>query len=246
MIATHAYLWLRNRHVKRFLAGAQDARRIQREVLFSKLRRNADSDFGREHGFSKIDSVQAFRRQIPITNYEYYRPYVERVKQGETRAMFGPGAKVLMFAMTSGTTDRSKFIPITQEFFDEYRRGWNLWGVRTYVDHKKLVNLKAMQLTSNWQQFHTDGGIPCGSISGLAAATAPLISRSMFVVPPALMHISDPAAKLYTTLRLTLPHERQPATRCAAVARRAAAKAASRTSHGVGTDHQVDGIAPSA
>lgn len=208
MIGRYAYLWWRNRHVSRFLAGAKDARRIQRQVLFSKLRRNAESDFGREHGFSTIESVADFRRRMPITTYDYYRPYIERVKRGEFTAMFGSGSRVLMFALTSGTTDHAKFIPITQEFLSEYRQGWNLWGVRTYIDHMKLVHLKTMQLTSNWRQFQTEAGIPCGNISGLAAETAPLVSRRIFIVPRALMRIPDPAAKLYTTLRLTLPYER--------------------------------------
>ena len=204
MLLRLAYLWMRNRHVQKFLAGASNVRRAQHEVLFSKLRRNAQSAFGRQHGFASIRSVADFRRQLPISTYEDYRPWVERVKKGETEAMFGPGTKVLMFALTSGTTDRSKFIPITPEFLCEYRRGWNLWGVRAYVDHLKLVRLKNLQLTSDWRQFHTEAGIPCGNISGLAADTAPLISRPVFIMPRPLMKISDPEAKQYTALRLAL------------------------------------------
>src|SRR5262245_6871140 len=121
MIARLIYLWWRNRHVRRFLKAAGDTRRVQHQVLFSKLRRNAESSFGRDHGFARIQSIADFRRHLPITNYDYYRPYIERVKRGETGAMFGPGSQVLMFALTSGTTDQAKFIPITREFFEEYR-----------------------------------------------------------------------------------------------------------------------------
>ena len=111
MLIRLTYLWLRNRRVQQFLAGARRARRTQHEVLWSKLRRNADSDFGRQHGFASIRSVADFRRQLPISTYEDYRPYVERVKKGDVGAMFGPGTRVLMFALTSGTTEQSKFIP---------------------------------------------------------------------------------------------------------------------------------------
>ncbi len=78
------------RHVKKFLAGAKNAQQVQRDVLFAKLRRNAQSDFGRDHGFAKIQSLEEFRRQVPVTNYDYYSDYVERVKQGEVTAMFAP------------------------------------------------------------------------------------------------------------------------------------------------------------
>src|SRR5687767_4420082 len=202
MLLRLTYLWMRNRRVQQFLAGARRVRRVQQEVLWSKLRRNAQSDFGRVHGFSDIRSLADFRRRIPITDYEYYRPYVERVKRGEIDAMFGPGTRVLMFALTSGTTEQSKFIPITPEFLKEYRRGWNLWGVRAYVDHLRLVRMYNLQLSSDWRQFYTEGGIPCGNISGLAADTATIISRPVFILPRELRKISDPVSKHYAALRI--------------------------------------------
>ena len=104
---------------------------------------------GRDHGFAGIRDVAEFRRQVPVTDYAYYRPYIERLKQGHVEAMFGPGTKVLMLALTSGTTDKCKFVPITQEFFDEYRHGWNLWGFGTYRDHLDLVRKKTIKLGSN-------------------------------------------------------------------------------------------------
>ena len=208
MIVRWAYLWARNLRVKRFRAAAARCREIQHRVLLEKIRRHADSDFGRVHGFSSIRSVEDFRRHVPLSTYESYRPYIERLKQGDLRAMFGPGTRLLMFALTSGTTNESKYIPVTQEFFNEYREGWNLWGVRTYVDHLELCRKKTLQFSSDWQHFTTEGGIPCGNISGLAAETAPLISRPVFILPRALMKIRDPIAKRYTALRLSLPSRR--------------------------------------
>ena len=208
MLLRYVYLWRRHRRVDRFLAGTRHARQAQRDVLFSKIRRNEESDFGREWGFHDIHTVEDFRRRMPLTTYEDYLPYIERVKQGEISAMFGPGARVLMFALTSGTTDKAKYIPITDHFMEEYRRGWNLWGLRAYHDHRRLLRLLNLQLTSDWRQFYTEGGIPCGNISGLAAETAPLISRPIFVIPRALMKITDPLAKHYTALRLTMARRR--------------------------------------
>ena len=208
MLLRLGYLSIRRRRITKFLAGADQTRRVQRDLLFSKIRRNAQSSFGQDHGFSKIQSVSDFRRQVPLTEYEYYRDYVERVKQGEVSAMFGPDTKLLMFALTSGTTDKAKYIPITQEFFDEYRHGWNMWGVQTYSDHLDLCMKRSLQVTSDWRQFYTEGGIPCGNISGLAAETAPLVSRPLFVLPRSLMRIADPASKQYMALRLSL-HSRR-------------------------------------
>jgi hypothetical protein len=207
-LVRRAYIEARRRRVQRFVADAQRSNEIQREVLFRKLRRHAESDFGRRHRFSSIRTLDDFRRQMPITNYEYYREDIERVKQGQITAMFRPGTRLLMFATTTGTTGRSKFIPITQEFFDEYREGWNYWGIQTYSDHVDLSRKKTLQLASNWRQFLTPGGTPCGSISGLAANTAPLLVRPQFVLPAAVSSLDSAPARHYLSLRLALASSR--------------------------------------
>jgi len=199
------YLAARRVAVRRFVARARRARRIQGEVLLKKVRRHAESDFGRRHGLGDIRSVDEFRRRMPVSTYEDYRADIERVKRGELTAMFAPDTKLWMFALTSGTSGKPKFIPVTDEFFREYRRGWNIWGVQTYLDHLDLVGKYTLQLTSNWQEFYTEGGIPCGQISGLAAKTAPPVSRSIFLLPKCLSKIPDSNARRYVALRLALP-----------------------------------------
>ena len=44
------------------------------------------------------------RPHYSVTTYEYAEPYIERVKKGETTALFA-SERVLMFALTSGTTN---------------------------------------------------------------------------------------------------------------------------------------------
>jgi hypothetical protein len=192
------------RKVRAFLRETHRSSEVQRERLFEKLRRNADSRFGRNHGFSEIRTIDDFRRRVPITDYEYYRDYIESVKRGDLGAMFGPGTRVLMFAMTSGTTNRPKFVPVTSQFFAEYRRSWHVWGAANYDSHVDQVHKRTLQLSSNWRQFTTESGIPCGNISGLAAEAAPAVTRRLFVLPREVVRIDDPSAKHYTALRLTL------------------------------------------
>ena len=204
MIFRHAYLaWLRQR-LRRFRADARQSRAIQRRELMRKIKRHGNSNFGRDHGFAEMNSVEDFRRRMPVLTYEDHHPYVSRVLQGETTALFAPGTRILMFAMTSGTTGEPKRLPITEEMFREYRAGWRLWAGGVYGDHRGLVRTKTLQLTSDWQRYRAPGGIACGQISGLAASTRPKIASRMFLLPPATGRIHDPATKHYTALRLAL------------------------------------------
>lgn len=204
----YAYLRGKQRQVNQFVTGARKCREVQREVLFAKLRRNRDSDFGRNHGFSSIQTIADFRQRIPVATYEYYRPYADEVKKGNLRAMFGPGTQVLMFSMTSGTTSQSKYIPITNHFFKEYRQSWNTWGLAVFRDHPDLLVKHTLNFGSDWQQFRTEAGIACGNISGLIAETRPRISNPLFILPPELNKITGTSNKQYAILRLALASRR--------------------------------------
>jgi hypothetical protein len=190
----------------RFENATRRCRATQHRVLFEKLRRNQSSDFGRDHQFGQIQTIADFRRQMAITGYDYYRSYIERVKRGETAAMFGPDAKVLMFALTSGTTSDPKYIPVTEHFLSEYRHGWMLWGIRTYDDHYEIYRCKVVQLASDWALSRTSAGIPCGSVSGLTTQGQKRIVRERFCVPACLQKIHDVTAKYYGALRCAIVH----------------------------------------
>ena len=208
MIARYVYLaWLRNR-LRRFLADARQAREFQHRALLSKINRHVDSDFGRDYGFATIRSLNDFRSRVPILSYEDHQPYISRVLAGETTALFAPGTKLRMFAMTSGTTGEPKRLPITDELFREYRSGWRIWGAGVYGDHSDLVRKKTLQLTSDWQQYRAPSGAPCGQISGLAASSRPKIANRIFLPPTATAHIHNAAAKHYATLRFALETSR--------------------------------------
>ncbi len=204
MLTQQVYLaWLRHR-LRRFVANARRARAIQHGALMRKIARNTASDFGRDFGFASMRTVADFRRRVPILKYEDHHSYMLRVLQGDVTALFAPGTRVLMFAMTSGTTGEPKRLPITAEMFREYRAGWLLWAAGVYGDHRDLMRKKTLQLTSDRQLSQTPCGAPCGQISGLAATTRPRIAQRMFLPPPSATRIHESAAKHYTALRFAL------------------------------------------
>lgn len=191
----------------RFLADTQRAAQVQHDRLLSLVRRHADSDFGRDHHFSEIRSPADFRRQVPIRAYDGHEPYIARVREGHTNALFGPGTDVLMFALTSGTTAQPKTIPVTRESLHNYRQGWTIWGIQAFESHPRILDRglrPILQLVSNWQEQFTPAGIPCGAITGLTAQMQNPLVRTTYCMPPSTMRIKDIEAKYYTALRLSI------------------------------------------
>jgi GH3 auxin-responsive promoter len=187
-----------------FLEQTARAQDVQRALLLAQVARHAESQFGRDHHFGEIRSTADFRHRVPIRGYEGHEPYIERVRQGDTGALFGPGTRVLMFAMTSGTTNRPKTIPVTQDALRDYREGWTIWGILAFDQHfdRMRRGIKPiLQLASDWRASVTPSGIPCGAITGLTAQMQNPLVRRTYCMPLVGSRIKDIEAKYYVALR---------------------------------------------
>ena len=191
----------------RLLHDAQHAVAIQERMVLDRLESNAQSEFGHNHRFSSIRNYDDFTHAVPVRDYEQLRPYIQRVMDGNERALFGPRHRVLMFAMTSGSTDRPKYIPITAQFVREYRHGWNAFGGKAMLDHPEAFMRGILQVTSPLDVERTSQDIPCGSISGLLAREQSRIVRRFYVTPPEVAQIGDSESRYYTIMRLAVPRD---------------------------------------
>jgi hypothetical protein len=187
-----------------FEAACQDPRRTQEELLRRIVEFHRGTDFGKDHGFAGIRTVEDFRRQVPVAPYERLEPYIRRVMRGETNALLAD-PRVLMFALTSGTTASRKHIPITQQYLDDYRRGWNLWGLRAIRVHRPVFLRPIVQLSGDADEYRTEAGIPCGNLSGFTAQVQKKLIRWMYCVPPATGKLKEARARTYVALRFAVP-----------------------------------------
>lgn len=191
------------RKFAKFETACQDPQATQAELLRSILAYHSDTDFSRDHGFGEILTVADYRRHVAVAPYERMEPYIRRVMAGDTKALLAD-PKVLMFALTSGTTAARKHIPITQQYLDDYRHSWNLWGLRTFKKHKHVFLKPIMQLAGDADEYRTEAGIPCGNLSGFTAQVQKRVMRWMYVVPPATGKLKEAHARTYVALRMGL------------------------------------------
>ncbi len=146
-----------------------------------------------------------YRHNLPIAPYEALAPYIERVQNGDTRALLAD-RRVLMFALTSGTTASRKLIPVTDAYLAAYKRGWNMWGVKMYRDHRgrKIAMRPIVQLGGDPEEFRTPAGIPCGNLSGYTAMVQKRLIQWMYAVPYVTGKIKDAKARYYVALRFAI------------------------------------------
>lgn len=91
---------------------------VQEEQLTKLLRHAELTYFGNKANFSKIRNYEDFKKQVPVTNYDGFKPYIDQILQGKQNVVWPSDTR--WFAKSSGTTsDKSKFIPVTHESLDE-------------------------------------------------------------------------------------------------------------------------------
>ena len=159
------------RAVRRFdklsSAPAQSQQRLLREILGT----NADTEFGRRHGFGAIATFQDFQERVPISSYEDLEPYVSAEMNGRPNQLTRHAP--VLFTTTSGTTGASKYIPMTVEGKRAKSRLMWLWLSALYRDHPGIVDGRMLSVVSPEVESYTPSGIPCGSESGHAYRTMP-------------------------------------------------------------------------
>ncbi len=101
------------------ISACRNPRHAQDRVLNDILAGNRLTGFGRQHDFSKIRTIDDYRRAVPISTYDKLAPWIHRVIAGERDALTGDAP--YMFLKTSGTTGPSKAILQTRDWRLNYR-----------------------------------------------------------------------------------------------------------------------------
>lgn len=92
---------------------SQTAVQDQENILRKLIKEATPTLFGKEHNFKNIKNYKDFKSQVPIRDYELFKNYIEKIKQGEHDILWK--GKPIYFAKTSGTTSGVKYIPITKD-----------------------------------------------------------------------------------------------------------------------------------
>ena len=100
----------RRAELRRVLA---DPLTTQRDQLRWLLKRGSNTEIGRRYDMRSIKTIEQFEARVDLFDYDAFSPYIDRARHGERDVIWN--GEVRWFARSSGTTDRSKYIPITSD-----------------------------------------------------------------------------------------------------------------------------------
>lgn len=149
----------------------------QQNIFNQLIKTAAKTDFGKEHGFESIKSYDDFVKQVPVRDYEAFKPYIEKIKQGRHNVLWK--GQPIYFAKTSGTTSGVKYIPISKDSIDNHintaRNALLCYMAET--GNTRFADGKLIFLSGS-PELERVGGVPTGRLSGIANHHVPKYLRS--------------------------------------------------------------------
>lgn len=147
----------------------------QQETLLKILDKASNTEWGKKYHYDEIRTIREFQQRVPLQTYEEIKPYVDRLRQGEKNLLWP--SEIKWFAKSSGTTsDKSKFIPVSQEALEDchFRGGKDV--IAMYVDNypeTKVLYGKGLTLGGSHQIDNFSNQSYYGDLSAILIENLP-------------------------------------------------------------------------
>lgn len=172
-------------------------------ILKELLKAGKSTAFGIDHRLSAVADYAAFKQAVPVRDYEGFKPYIEKIKEGKHNVLWK--GKPIYLAKTSGTTSGVKYIPITKD------------SVSNHINTARNALLSYMAETGNTAfadgkmiflsgspELERVAGIPTGRLSGIVNHHIPAYLRRNQLPSYETNCIEDWEAKLDAIVRETV------------------------------------------
>lgn len=149
----------------------------QEAILQNLIRNGRKTVFGRGHKLDDVNTYEEYRQAVPIRDYEQFRPYLTKIKQGKHNILWK--GQPLYLAKTSGTTSGVKYVPISKDSIANHidtARNALLCYIAETGNHRFTSG--KMIFLSGSPTLERVGGIPTGRLSGIVNHHIPRYLRT--------------------------------------------------------------------
>jgi hypothetical protein len=117
-IINSVFTWFMKKRIHQIELFMKYPNEVQEEWFEQLVAGAENTEWGKKYGYKSIENLAQFKERVPIQTYDTLKPYIERMLKGEQNVLWP--SEIRWFAKSSGTTsDRSKFIPVSEESLEE-------------------------------------------------------------------------------------------------------------------------------
>lgn len=181
----------------------KNAPEINKQLMLDLLKKNADTEYGKKYHFDEITTIEEYKEKVPFSIYDDYAPYIERMIEGEAGLITND--PVVHYALTSGSVDNPKRIPVSEQtvkLYREYATQFS-FAIISRALGKKWKKGRGMNLME--VKFESlPNGLFAGSISGRGVYSIKNLLFLMFTSPKEVVFPTEIMDSKYAHLRFAL------------------------------------------
>ena len=148
---------------------------VQQETLQKLIKKAKDTEWGKKYDYKSINTIEEYKKRVPLQYYDDIKPYVIRLRQGEQTVLWNQEIK--WFAKSSGTTnDKSKFIPVSKDALEDchFRGAKDILTIyATHHPDTKIFKGKGLTIGGSHQINNFSNESYYGDLSAILIENAP-------------------------------------------------------------------------
>ncbi len=190
------------------LENCANANKLSHDMLMRIVQDNRDTEYGKQYHFFEIHSIDDYKRLVPLSTYDNYAPYIERmVEKGEKSLI--TVYPIVQYAETSGSVGVPKKIPVSKQSMEIYTK-YTITRVTALADawhrehnHHKLPIGRGFNQLEIVDRTLPDG-TPLGNISGSAAKSYKMLFPYYLTSPIPVLYPKGYMPMMYLKVRYCL------------------------------------------
>ena len=181
----------------------------QEQVLGNLISFASTTEWGEKYKYDEIESIEDFKKRVPLQDYESLKPYIQRTMHGDQNLLWH--SDIIWFAKSSGTTsDKSKFIPISQESMDDchYKGGKDVLTI--YCNNHpdtKIFSGKGLVMGGSHQMNPLNESASFGDLSAVLIQNMPWLGSVIQTPDLDVALMNDWEKKIEMMIATVLPQD---------------------------------------
>lgn len=204
--AMHLIVIKGNSSLRHLEKSSENPMKENEKLLKKILKANANTEYGKSHGFADIKTIDEFRKRVPVSTYEDYAPFIEREKNGEKNVL--TSSKILGYSRTSGSSGVPKYIPATSASIKAYVKYTWTRALALAVKELKRQGKKYRPGRGVFLSPATNeklpNGMPCSNIAEIGAMRYGFLYPFILTIPTGNLFDMHDGDYIYNIYRFAL------------------------------------------